>query len=471
MKHRKLFIGIFITLAVIVMGSFYFFSATTEQRADYKLISQEKYDTVFLSMYPIDTYEEEAFLYYRGMNVLKTSHSISSPSMLSRYLRRIAKSGNTIETVYLGIRPDLITPKELEAILLQYPSVTFEIIPAYPDASYWAELSQSEYEKILDAYCRFLTEIPSTAYGNYYFWAATEWLVENPGNYETHWLVNTDIARTIMLNSDTDHGYLVTAENAAGLCQTFAENTKKYRNSPKSYPDLSDYDVVLFGDSVIGNYTDSASIPGVIQGLTGAAVYNCGYGGGRATQSPDEAFCLNDFLTAFFLGNPSNLPQDKPVYDGILSYAADSHEGRKQVFVINFGINDYYVGSPVYASDPYDITTFAGAIRTAVSTILEHIPDAQIILCTPNFTFRFEYGEEPLGPNGEKFSDYADAIKAIAKEMQLDVLDNFYELGITPDNMSHYLEYDLVHPNATGRFIIGSRLAKLINSSAVQYLR
>lgn len=462
MKRSRLYIGIFAGIAAAVILFFFFFIAAAEQRADYKRISGEEYDTVFLSMYPIDTYEEEPFLYYRGMNVLKTSHSLSGASMLSDYMRRIARSGNAIRTVYLGIRPDRITLEELEDILLQYPSVTFEIILAYPDAAYWAELSQSKYEKLLEAYTVFLNGIPSAAHGNYYFWAATEWLVENPGNYETHWLVNTDIARTIMLNSDTDHGYMVTAENAAGLCRALAHNTAAYRTSPDCYPDLSGYEVILFGDSVIGNYTDSASIPGVIQGLTGAAVYNCGYGGGRAAQSPDEPFSLNDFVTAFFIGNPSNLPSDKPVYEGILSYAAASHEDKKQVFIINFGINDYYVGNPVCSEDPYDIASFAGAIRTAVTTILTHVPDAQIILCTPNFTFRFEYGEEPLGPNGEKFSDYADAIKTIAAEMQLSLLDNFYELGITPDNMSCYLEYDLVHPNAVGRFLIGSRLAKLI---------
>lgn len=454
--------GIALIALVILVFSFSIYFATAEQRADYKRIASEEYDTVFLSMYPIDTYQEEDFLHYRGMSVLKIPHSISSPSMLSRYMNRIAKSGNVISTMYLGIRPDLITMEELQDILLQYPSVTFEVILAYPDETYWAELSQANYEKLLTSYSRFLDAVPLAAYGNFYFWSATEWLVENPGNYENHFLVNEDIARTIMLNSDVDHGYNATAENAAVLSNALTANTLTYRNSPAAYPDLSDCDIVLFGDSVIGNYTDSASIPGVIHGLTGAAVYNCGFGGAQAAKSSDEEFTLTDFVDAFFAGTPGALPEDKPIYEGILSYAADSHEGRKQVFVINFGINDYYVGNRVYSADAHDAATFSGALRTAAATILAHIPDAKIILCTPNFTFRFAYGEEPLGPEGETFSDYADAVKAVASEMQLDVLDNFYDLKITPDNMSDYLEYDLVHPNAACRFIIGSRLVQLI---------
>lgn len=461
-KQHKKICGVSLIALVILVFFFCYYFATAEQRDDYKRIANEEYDTVFLSMYPVDTYREEDFLHYRGMSVLKTSHSISSPSMLSRYLKRIARSGNVISTMYLGIRPDLITMEELQDILLQYPSVTFEVILAYPDEAYWAELSQTDYEKLLDSYSRFLDAVPLAAYGNFYFWAATEWLVENPGNYEDHFLLNTDIARTVMLNSDMDHGYNVTVENAAVLSDALTANTLAYRNGTAAYPDLSDCDIVLFGDSVIGNYTDSASIPGVIHGLTGAAVYNCGYGGGQAAKLTGEGFALPDFVDAFFAGSPGSLPEDKPIYEGILSYAADAHEGRKQVFIINFGINDYYVGNPVRSSDAYDAATFSGALRTAAASIQAHIPDAKIILCTPNFTFRFEYGEEPLGPDGEKFSDYADAVKAVASEMGLNVLDNFYDLGITPDNMSDYLEYDLVHPNAACRFIIGSRLALLI---------
>ena len=34
-------------------------------------------------------------------------------------------------------------------------------------------------------------------------------------------------------------------------------------NAPASYSDLSDYNIVFFGDSVFGNYQDFASIPGV----------------------------------------------------------------------------------------------------------------------------------------------------------------------------------------------------------------
>lgn len=461
MQFKKL-CGIALTVLVIFVLFFYIYSATAKQRGDYKRIAEEEYDTVFLSMYPIDTYREEDFLHYRGMTALKTSHSISSPSMLSRYLNRIAKSGNVISTVYLGIRPELITMEELQDILLSYPSVTFEVILAYPDESYWAELSQSDYEKLLTSYTRFLDGVPLAPYGNFYFWSATEWLVENPGNYESHFLVNPDIARTVMLNSDVDHGYNVTAENAAVLSDALTANTLAYRSSPAAYPDLSDCDIVLFGDSVIGNYTDSASIPGVIHGLTGAAVYNCGYGGAQAAKLPGEEFALPDFVDAFFAGSPGALPEDKPIYEGILSYAADAHEGRRQVFILNFGINDYYVGNPVHSADAYDTATFSGALRTAAAAIQAHVPDAKIILCTPNFTFRFEYGEEPLGPDGEKFSDYADAVKTVAGQLRLNVLDNFYDLGITPENMSDYLEYDLVHPNAACRFIIGSRLALLI---------
>lgn len=459
-KYLKLILPV-LTACFIGILFFFFRFQSAGQRADYKRISSEEYDTVFLSMYPIDTYEEESFSYFRAMNILKTSSPIRSSSALSNYMKRIAKSGNTVYTIYLGIRPDLITPGELQNILSLYPSVTFEVILAYPDAAYWAGLSQKEYQKLLESYSAFLNQVPSMEHGNFYFWASTEWLVENPGNYEDHWLVNPDIARTIMLNSDMDHGYNITAANAAGLYQKLSSNTASYRSAPEAYPDLSDHVVVCFGDSVIGNYTDSASIPGVIAGLTGATVYNCGYGGGKATWEPDREISLLGIIDAFLTGTPGALEQDKPAYSQVKAYAADPPSGKKHVFIINYGINDYYSDCPVDSDDPYDLNTYAGSVRRGVTTLLDAFPDAQIILCTPNFTGRFEGGMEPHGPAGNIYPDYANAIIKIAAEFHVDVLDNYNGLPINLDNIELYLE-DLVHPNAGTRFTIGSRLSKLI---------
>ena len=70
----KLILGIFCSAAIIATLLFFLFIFPKEMRTDYKRLSDENYDTVFLSMYPIDNYEEESYTYWRGMNAVVTAY-------------------------------------------------------------------------------------------------------------------------------------------------------------------------------------------------------------------------------------------------------------------------------------------------------------------------------------------------------------------------------------------------------------
>ena len=447
--------AVLITVLFITLNG----NTNNQKKEDFRLISTMEYDTVFLSMYPIDTYREEYYSYYRAMTLFKSSYCIPSFSVLEDYMRRIGRSDNTVTTAYLGIRPELINIDELQEFLNRYPDITFEIVLSYPSSEYWQSLSEEDYGRTISAFRDFLLAVPNISGANFYFFGTQEWLIANPGNYQNMWLVNTDIARMLMTHSDRDHGYLVTAENAAEYADSLTELTGALREAPSAYPDLTDRCVVFFGDSVIGNYTDSMSIPGVVSGLTGAEVYNCGYGGNSAALGPDIPISLPGIADAFFQKDLSRLPKDFQVYIGVSDYLENASFDRQTCFVINYGLNDYFCGYPLSSEDPYDITTFCGAVRSAVATIRENRPDAQIILCTPNFTAAFEDGTEPH--EGHVLLDYVNAVISLSQELETDVLDNYHELGITHENHGQRLD-DQVHPNPGTRFTIGTRLSSLI---------
>ena len=429
------------------------------QKEDYRLISSMEYDTVFLSMYPIDTYREEYYSYYRAMALFKASYCIPSFSVLEDYMQRISGSDNIVTTAYLGIKPELVDINKLQEFLNRYPDIAFEIVLSYPSFEYWQSLSQADYDRTIAAFRDFLMAVPNISGADFYFFGAQEWLIANPANYQDMWLVNADIARILMAYSDKDHDYLVTAENADNSANALAELTGSLRVTPPVYPDLSDRCVVFFGDSVIGNYTDSTSVPGVVAGLTGAEVYNCGYGGNSAALGSDIPISLPGIVDAFFQKDLSRIPNSTQVYMGVSDYFENAPFDKQTCFVINYGLNDYFVGYPLSSEDPYDITTYCGAVRSAAATIRENRPDAQIILCTPNFVAIFEDGTELH--NGLVLTDYVDAILSLSQELQTDVLDNYHELGITHENNGQLLE-DQVHPNAGSRYRIGARLSSLI---------
>lgn len=322
-RKRNIFLAAgFAFLAIILI--FIFTRMPYEMREDFQLIASSEYDTVFLSMFPVDTYHEEDFSHYRGMTVLKTSYCIPSLSSLEKYLKKIKSSGRDVNTVYLGIRADLADAQKLAGILSRQPDISFEIILSYPSAEYWRQLSPKSYEKVLEGYCTFITMAPELLpEAGIYFIGGEEWLIANPGNYESDFLTNEDISSTIMLNSDRFHRYTVTKENSSDVAQSLTKLTAKLRDEQEVYPDLSDHYVVFLGDSVIGNYSDSASIPGAFAGLTGAHIYNCGYGGSSAARQQEFPVSMLYTVDALFSEDLSLLTEKDPAYHGIKAYRND----------------------------------------------------------------------------------------------------------------------------------------------------
>ncbi len=462
-KHRKwLFLpALFIILAAVVLISL-MGKSSAARRADYARLDAEQYDTVFLSMYPVDTYREEDYAYYRAMDIVKTSYCIPNLSVLSQYMEHIRKSGNVVSTVYLGIRPERISAGRLAELVRKYPSIHFEVVLAYPSLDYWAGLSQRQLSGQLQDWKDCINALLPEANATLYFFGASEWLVANPANYLGDFLVNEQIAATLMLHSDSGHGYMLTPENAEGALDLLSRLITARRTAPDPYPDLSGWEILFFGDSIIGNYDGSDSIPGVVGGLSGATVYNCGLGGTTASQSSPEDCSLTNAVGAFLAGDLSGLPPESQLYTGLKQYQeAPSHSDRL-CFVLNYGMNDFFDGAPVSSEDPLDTATYSGALRSAVCALQEAYPSARIVLCTPNFTSYFGNGREAQSEEGGILEDYAHAALAVAAEMDIEVLDNYGDLGITPDNHGEYL-VDGCHPNAACRFLIGRNLAFLLS--------
>lgn len=461
-KNRfKIFIpaGLFVAILIAAAVIFFLHIFPKDMRADYKRLSTESYDTVFLSMYPIDNYEEESYTYWRAMDAIVTSHEIPNLFTLKNYLKKVNEAG-TVTTVYLGVLPEKIDASELAGLLLSYPDMRFEVILPYPELDYWLTLSEEECDGLLQTYRDFIP--PLLNHGNIapYFFGGAEWLIANPANYEDTFLTNEEISETLMLHSDVDHDYVLTAATQplpTAPIDNLADLIERYRAESIAYPDLSDWTIVFMGDSVIGNYAKTNSIPGVVGGLTGANVYNLGYGGGSATEFSDDNASLIDVVNALIRKDLSGLPEDTQLYSGMEQYIQDSPTGKLCV-VINYGLNDYFSGAALSSDDPYDIHSYAGAFRTSIETLREACPDVRILLNTPNFTILFENGTQYRFDQTHTLSDYADALIAISGEMDVAVLDNFNELGINADNFHNYLS-DECHPNELTRYLIGQRIA------------
>jgi hypothetical protein len=265
-------------------------------------------------------------------------------------------------------------------------------------------------------------------------------------------------------------------------------------------PDLSDMDIIFFGDSVIGNFTDSTSIPGAVAGLSGAKTYNMGVGGATAACLSEDEPNIITMVDAFLSADGSLFSEDQQARYGIEEYYAD-HEtdsDRETCFIINYGFNDYFNGLPIeewqngseekrnsesysrsesgdesnneginesidMSESKYDTASYKGALKTAVEKLQTAFTECRIILMTPGYCSYYKSGTIPKSSEGGMLTDYVDAVIDVAYEMDVEYIDNYHGLGINKYNHGRYL-MDGCHPNMMGRYIMAWHIADYLST-------
>lgn len=457
MKKRIIGITAGVLSAIVVVLAVCFGPVCSSVLRDFGRLMNEDYDTVVMSMYPIDNYKEEDYMYYRGMDAVKMIYDIPSIDVARVYLMAAKRSGNTIGRVYLGVDPEETATDDLVKLLDENPGIAFEIVLAYPQIGYWTDMKEERFERILEQYHDTVQAVEGRPLVTVYSFGSEEWLIANPRHYDGLYNTTESISEFLMCNTDRNHPYLINSTNMDSKLSNYHNLYEKYIRW-EAPADASHMEIVFFGDSIIGNYTDDMSIPEVVSMMNGATVYNLGYGGISAAECEGSAFSFPAVVDAFLAKDVSRLPADSQAYAGLSEYLQSSDEAKPKAFIINYGMNDYYLGVPVEGGEMRDVRTYAGALRSGIEALREAYPGAQIVILTPHFTSSYDFGKEPSCETGGTLEEYADAVIAVADEYNLIILDNFRELPVTPEN---WLEYqpDGTHLNERGRFIVGDRIA------------
>lgn len=485
MKKLLHVVFLLILLAVIGAGTYRYLEYKKYEplRTDYERIASEDYTSVFFSTFPISNYTEEDFAYYREIYPLKSTYCIPDMETLNSYFTLVTQNGREITSIYLGIRPDIVSADKLLDLINTWYGVPFEVIISYPSLEYWQDLEEEEFYRTLTAYKDFITtlmpyyEEDPWIQGNLslYFYGDQKWLVGNPANYESDFNVNAGISHSLSMYSDRNHAYFLTLDNYEEALEQFEElvtvcrtssdkkNTSSghdNENEETAYPDLSKWDVVFFGDSITA-FQETSSIPGAFSGLTGAHVYNCAHGGSNATQREKGFRGISAVVDSFLAQDTTAYEEDSLISTGIRDYAKNAKKRRQKCFVLNFGMNDFFTGCPVRSDDPYDTGTYEGALRTAIEKLQTAYPDALIILMTPNFTSYFGNGLEPQSEEGSILLDYIAAMDSLSTTYDLPLYNSYTELGIDSTNYTDYL-LDGCHPNEVTRYAMAQGLARLL---------
>lgn len=339
--------------------------------------------------------------------------------------------------------------KQLSGFLLSYsdghPEISFEIILSSPSLAHWLELSEPKTETAIYAYQRLITSLSGHQNIQMFFAGDQYWLIANPDNYtEDLFVTNEVISQKLFLYTFCDGKYQISDANAGTVLSSLQEIIQRERTTPTRYPDLSDCNIVYFGDSILDYVVGSHSVSGYVSGFSGAGALDCSIGGTPATVAFPE------IVSRFLAG-------EEDIAHGNLSIQETLSSDKTLVFVLNYGLNDYFDRLPVDGDSPYDVNSYTGALRYGIAELKTAFPDCIILLMAPTFTNMPPLETESVNETAAPLTDYVNASISVADEMDVYSLDNYHTLGLDEDTLELYTA-DHIHLNEYGRLVLATHI-------------
>ena len=291
----------------------------------------------------------------------------------------------------------------------------------------------------------------------YYFWENFSYLRATVHSADAIITVNEEIKETTKYEKHLIPDVKVSEEN-----MTF----------DISHPILSGKNVVVFGDSIIGMVRDSTSVTAYLSKYTGAIVYNVGFGGCRMSVHPTNGYAafsmwaLADAITSRnYDVQDAQVSSGEDYFSEQLSVLKSLQFDKIDYIVIHYGTNDF--GGNVEIDDdvdPDNTSTLCGALRYSLDKIISTYPNIRIFVSVPIYRMWSDQGSDSYeNTNGNKLTDFVSALKSVASEYHIPVIDGYNLLGINSTNDS-YFSSDGTHLSDPGRKIFGEFIGgKIIN--------
>ena len=246
------------------------------------------------------------------------------------------------------------------------------------------------------------------------------------------------------------------------------------------------YEIVFLGDSNIGNYQDETGIVAKLEKRLGKPVLNGGFGGSTMSciyrNKTEYSVALSMYQLAVSISN-KNFGVQKSAIDVLnrtngLGYFENTVEKLSKVdfdnvkiLIIEHCVNDYLGGITVEnGRNPDDINTYKGAIKEILTMLQREYPDMRIILLTPAYCAPFsgsgEYRNCDLYDYGGGYlEDYVNAEIEVAKEMDVEVIDLYHDMGIDENNVIEYY-IDGLHYTEEAREVVADIIADYLLGEA-----
>lgn len=162
-------------------------------------------------------------------------------------------------------------------------------------------------------------------------------------------------------------------------------------------------------------------------------------------------------------------PSECPRYDLCFSGRVYNIDKSADIIVVYGGTNDYGHGDAPFGTYADDTpATFCGAVRFLMQTLRTEYPTATVVFLAParrNLDEGVSY-QRAGDPEAKPLICYVDAIKDIAKDFDIPVLDLYRELGLDLNSEEVRAKYsrDGLHLNDDAHGILAEKVQGLLAS-------
>ena len=238
--------------------------------------------------------------------------------------------------------------------------------------------------------------------------------------------------------------------------------------------------IVFFGDSLIANGRDENSVAKKLSEITNETVFNAAFGGtGMAYTRSDERIAYTkdsynliglsqSILTGDYrVQKNARIMEAGTAYFGTVIFWMEYMDFLKaDIILIEQALNDYQSGVPVEnPEDPFDMSSYAGAMRVVVDRLRRIKPDYRIILVTPTYTWYPHLGLtcEDYVIEGQILEDFIEKQEELSRELGVEFIDLYHDFYIH-EKADDWMRYtvDGVHPSEEARELIARRIAEYL---------
>lgn len=451
------------------------YSAQVRSKEATKSISEKGADSVLIPMFPMDNFKAEYFELFLGCKMVHLDTLMTTGRQLVGALEYVLANTQSLQTVYIGMNQNEMGQEqnwnELLTVMGKYPQIHFQILFASPRIEM---LTQGDgLEKWVKNLSNAVNTLGQIENAQMAYVGDLDWLILNSSNMTKEGRYTDRLAKNIAANALMSKIFPIDVENLQEHIDRQETLVKQVQSGKYSYEKGEGKTILFLGDSIFGYTQGSASIPGVVENIFGAKTYNLGYGGLSATTDLEKGRGALQLWQGATTGDvvSNHLDQNVDLCQQILTLQEDkvleeADQGQNLVFVLNFGLNDYFSGKPIGSLESEGTDTYLGAMRTVIELIGQTYPQASMLVLTPNFVVEFEYGTKKMGPDEAKLEDFREAIVSLAQDLNVPYVQVNDWLDLKKENQDIYL-VDGTHPNFYGNFcyalMIADKLEEILN--------